>query len=61
MLTGLPPYHRQRRRGAPRARDECRGGACLRLWMLRLAAILTCGPMGASYMTLWTPALAGGG
>jgi len=29
--------------------------------MLRLAAILTCGPMGASYMTLWTPALAGGG
>lgn len=26
----------------------------LRLLMLTLPAILTCGPMGASYMTLWT-------
>jgi hypothetical protein len=33
----------------------------LRLLMLRLPAILTCGPMGASYMTLWTLAVAGGG
>jgi hypothetical protein len=29
--------------------------------MLRLPGILTCGPMGASYMTLWTPAVAGRG
>ena len=28
--------------------------------MLTLPAILTCGPIGASYMTLWTPAVAGG-
>src|SRR5262249_18118473 len=36
-------------------RPAVSAAAVLRLLMLTLPAILTCGPMGASYMTLWTP------
>jgi hypothetical protein len=32
----------------------------LRLLMLTPAAVLPCGPMAVSYMTLWYPAVAGG-